>query len=56
MRTQAAPGIAELFDLSLWLQWFAGLDREFVFLLALPFVVAVIGLWAAYLRDDGDED
>jgi hypothetical protein len=29
-----------------FLQWLAALEREFVFLLALPFVVAVVGLWS----------
>ena len=54
MRSQATRGIAEAFDLGRWSDWFTQLDREFVFLLVLPFVVAVIGLWAAYL--DKDED
>jgi hypothetical protein len=38
--------LAEVFDASLWSAWFAELDRGFVFLLVLPFVVAVVGLWA----------
>jgi len=38
--------VGELFDLELWMQWFAQLDRSFLFLLILPFVVAVVGLWA----------
>jgi hypothetical protein len=38
--------VAEIFDLELWTQWFAQLDRSFLFLLILPFVVAVVGLWA----------
>lgn len=54
MRPQATRGIAELFDFGRWSDWFAQLDREFVFLLVLPFVVAVIGLWAAYLHKDED--
>lgn len=29
-----------------FLQWLGTLEREFIFLLALPFVVAVIGLWS----------
>jgi hypothetical protein len=29
-----------------FMQWLAGLEREYVFLLALPFVVAVVGLWS----------
>ena len=38
----------DLFDIGAWLQWFEQLDRTFVFLLILPFVVAVVGLWAAW--------
>jgi putative Na+/H+ antiporter len=38
-----------------WMQWFSGLDRSFLFLLILPFVVAAVGLWAEFTRDqDGD--
>jgi len=33
-------------DFSRWAQWFAGLEREFMFLLLLPLVVAAVGLWA----------
>jgi hypothetical protein len=40
--------LAEAFDLGLWAAWFAGLDRAFLFLLALPFVVAIVGLWAEH--------
>jgi hypothetical protein len=40
--------VGELFDWELWMQWFAELDRSFVFLLILPFVVAAVGLWAEY--------
>lgn len=48
--------IAEFFQPALWAQWVATLDRGFLFLLILPFVVAVIGLWAAYLDDRRDDD
>ena len=44
--------MGEFFDIDLWLQWFAQLDRTFVFLLTLPFVVAVVGLWAAFRDRD----
>jgi hypothetical protein len=44
--------VGELFDLDLWAQWFAQLDRSFLFLLILPFVVAVVGLWADYRDRD----
>ena len=42
--------VSEIFDLELWAQWFAGLDRPFLFLLILPFVVAAVGLWAELAR------
>jgi hypothetical protein len=44
-----------LLDLTAWAEWFAALDREFIFLLALPFVVAIIGLWAWWVERDEDE-
>ena len=44
--------VGEMFDLDLWAQWFAQLDRSFLFLLILPFVVAVVGLWADYRDRD----
>jgi hypothetical protein len=40
--------VGEFFDLALWWDWLASLDRSFLFLLILPFVVAAIGLWAEY--------
>jgi hypothetical protein len=43
--------ITELFDLGLWARWFGSLDRGFLFLLILPFVVAAVGLWAEFMRD-----
>jgi hypothetical protein len=42
--------VAEIVDWERWAQWFAQLDRSFLFLLILPFVVAAVGLWAEYLR------
>ncbi len=39
------------------LHWLATLDREFAFLLALPFVVAVIGLWSWWTdKEDIDRE
>jgi hypothetical protein len=52
--SDVARRLAEMLDFDLWAAWFASLDRGFVFLLVLPFVVAVIGLWASYLQDDED--
>lgn len=46
--------IAEMFDVELWSAWFAELDRTFIFLLVLPFVIAIIGLWASFLDRDKD--
>jgi predicted cation transporter len=42
--------VTEVVDLDLWAQWFSSLDRSFLFLLILPFVIAAIGLWAEYFR------
>jgi hypothetical protein len=42
--------VGEFFDIDLWSAWFAQLDRSFLFLLILPFVVAVIGLWAEFVN------
>jgi hypothetical protein len=56
MRSQATSRIAELFDLGLWSDWFSQVDRGFVFLLLLPFVVAVVGLWASYRDKDDDRE
>jgi hypothetical protein len=45
--------IGEVFDRQLWAQWLSELDRSFVFLLVLPFVVAAVGLWAEYRDRNG---
>jgi hypothetical protein len=45
--------VGELFDWELWAQWFSQLDRGFLFLLILPFVVAAIGLLAHYSERRG---
>lgn len=56
MRSQATGRIAEFFDVGLWSGWFGQLDRGFAFLLLLPFVVAVVGLWASWReKDDGGD-
>jgi hypothetical protein len=44
--------VSEMFDWDLWAQWFESLDRSFLFLLILPFVVAAVGLWAEFARRD----
>lgn len=54
--SDAARRLGELFDLEQWAAWFAGLDRGFVFLFLLPFVVAVVGLWGAYARGEDEDD
>jgi hypothetical protein len=35
----------EFLDLGEWAEWFSTLDRSFLFLLVLPLVVAIVGLW-----------
>ena len=52
MISSVIGSIREAFSLANWAEWFEQLDRTFVFLLVLPFVVAIVGLWAAY-RDRG---
>jgi hypothetical protein len=47
--------MSEILDLKAWADWFASLDREFVFLLALPFVVAVVGLWSWWAEQEDSE-
>jgi hypothetical protein len=54
MRPQAT-GFSEIFDLALWSEWFSQLDRGFIFLLLLPFVVALIGLWAWFTEEEARE-
>jgi len=39
--------VHEILDWALWAEWFSQLDRSFLFLLILPFVVAVVGLWSS---------
>jgi Putative Na+/H+ antiporter len=48
--------INEIFNLQRWGQWFSEIDRSFLFLLILPFVVGAVGLWAEHMRRDGDSD
>ena len=55
MITSVIASLREAFDPAHWAQWFEQLDRTFVFLLVLPFVVAVVGLWAAYRDRDKEE-
>ena len=45
--------IAEALDWTSWANWFSTLDRSFLFLLILPFVVAAVGLWSEY-RDSAN--
>ena len=53
---RAVPQSAlEIFDYHVWVQWFQSLDRTFVFLLILPFVVAVVGLWSDLSRARKDK-
>jgi len=49
------PSALEMFDYQLWAQWFQSLDRTFLFLLILPFVVGVVGLWSDLSRSRKDK-
>jgi hypothetical protein len=46
---------AEMFDYQSWLHWFQSLDRVFLFLLILPFVVVVVALWSDLSRARKDK-
>lgn len=48
--------VYEMFSLAAWQERFAGVDRSFIFLLLLPFVVAAVGLWAARWETDQGGD
>jgi hypothetical protein len=45
----------EMFDYQSWAQWFQSLDRVFLFLLILPFVVVVVALWSDLSRARKDK-
>ena len=47
--------IEQVFDPQRWAEWFSTLDRSFLFLLILPFVVAAVGLWAEARRGNSSE-
>jgi len=48
--------VYEMFSLAAWQERFASVDRSFIFLLLLPFVVAAVGLWAAPRETDQGGD
>lgn len=52
LTVQTGARVAELFDPAAWTSWIAGLDRGFAFLLLLPFVVALVGLWASWTGEE----
>ena len=39
-----------MFDLQSWAEWFRSLDRTLLFLLILPLVVTIFGLWSHLAR------
>lgn len=54
---RAVPQSArEMFDYQSWMHWFESLDRAFLFLLILPFVVGVVGLWSDLARARRERD
>lgn len=54
--SEAFDRLAGLFDPQVWSEWFASLDRGFAFLLLLPFIVAVVGVWASYARGEFEDE
>ena len=51
-----ASTLLEVFDLERWQRWFDAVDRSFLFLLILPFVVAAVGLWAHFNERDSTNE
>jgi len=49
------PSALEMLDYRSWAQWFQSLDRVFLFLLILPFVVVVVALWSDLSRARKDK-
>lgn len=56
MPQQAIDRVREVLVPGAWADWFAQLDRPFAFLLSLPFVVAIVGLWAAHRDRETEKD
>jgi len=53
---RAVPQAAlEMFDYHIWVQWFQSLDRVFLFILILPFVVVIVALWSDLSRARKDK-
>jgi len=48
--------LMEVFDAARWSEWFAGVDRSFLFLLILPFVIAAVALWADFMQRHSKKD
>jgi hypothetical protein len=48
------PG-SRMFDYDAWFQWLQSLDRAYLFLAVLPFVVIVVGLWSKYSNSTKDK-
>ncbi len=44
--------VTEMLDLEAWVAWIRSLDTGWLFLLILPFVVAVVVLWSRSLKSD----
>ena len=57
LTTDVGNRFIDLFDPGIWATWIAGLDRGFTFLLLLPFIVAIVGLWASSRdREEAERD
>lgn len=44
--------VTEMLDLEAWVAWIRSLDTGWLFLLILPFVIAVVMLWSRSLKSD----
>lgn len=44
--------MTEILDFEAWLAWLRSVDTTWLFLLILPFVLAVVVLWSRSLKSD----
>lgn len=50
VRRNRGPDVRTNLDFGAWVEWIRSLDIAWLFLLILPFVVLVVGLWSRSLK------
>jgi hypothetical protein len=52
LRGARGPAVRMIIDFEAWVEWIRSLDAAWLFLLILPLVVVVVGLWSTSLKSD----